>query len=262
METANGKTEMVLVSSANTALEPSSFNEALVMAGHLCRSGVLGKAVTKPEAALAVILAGRELGLTAMQSLRSLFIFEGKIGMYADLMLALVKRSTVCKSFRLVESTAKIATYETDRDGEGKTKMSFTIEEAVTAGVAGKDVWKKFAPAMLRARCISALARAVYPDLLMGVYDPDELQERSTSPLSVSSDVVDVESVDTGAAADLAERIEGFKAAIAAAASLDDIKAIRDAVEKDPAREHIKGAIGVLYDAKKKFLAAPKSEVA
>jgi len=115
---------------------------------------------------------------------------------------------------------------------------------------------------MLRARCISALARAVYPDLLMGVYDPDELQERSTSPLSVSSDVVDVESVDTGAAADLAERIEGFKAAIATAISLDDIKAIRDAVEKDPAREHIKGAIGVLYDAKKKSLTATKSEVA
>jgi hypothetical protein len=28
---------------------------------------------------------------------------------------------------------------------------------------------------MLRARCSSALARAVFPDLLFGVYDPDEM---------------------------------------------------------------------------------------
>jgi hypothetical protein len=37
---------------------------------------------------------------------------------------------------------------------------------------------------MLRARCGAAIARAVYPDLVAGIYDPDEVAEivRHDSP--------------------------------------------------------------------------------
>lgn len=161
--------------SASTALEPVTIDQALWLATQLVKSGVLGRAVQKPEAAFAVILAGRELGLTAMQSLRSCHVIEGKVAMSSDLIAALVKRSPLCKSFRLIESTAKVATYEAEREGEGKTRMSFTMEEAQAAGLTNKDNWKKYPAAMLRARCIAALARVVFPDLLLGVYENDEL---------------------------------------------------------------------------------------
>jgi len=59
--------------------------------------------------------------------------------------------------------------------------MSFTIEQAQRAGVTGKDNWKKYPEAMLRARCISALARAVYPDVVLGIYETDELEPVHTS---------------------------------------------------------------------------------
>ncbi len=167
--------------SASTALEPVTIEQAFWLATQLVKSGLLGRSVVKPEAAFAVILAGRELGLTAMQSLRSCHVIEGKVTLSADLMAALVKRSSVCKSFRLVESSAKIATYEAERVGEGVTRMSFTIEEATAAGVANKDNWKKYPAAMLRARCIAALARVVFPDLLLGVYENDELAPASAA---------------------------------------------------------------------------------
>ncbi len=159
------------------AFEPRDINEGYDMAKLLVASGLMPRGVSRPEAAFAIIAAGRELGLTAMQSLRSIHIIEGKPTLSADLVAALCKsRSDVCLYFRLVESTDKVARYETHRKGEpSPTPMSFTWEDAQRAGVTGKDNWKKYPAAMLRARCITALARAVYPDLAMGVYDPDEM---------------------------------------------------------------------------------------
>lgn len=159
------------------AFEPRGIAEAVQLAKLLVASRLLPKSVTTPESAFAIIATGRELGLTAMQSLRSIHIIEGKPTLSADLVAALVKsRRDICQWFRLVESTDQVATYETHRVGEpSPTRMSFTISDANRAGVTGKDNWRKYPAAMLRARCITALARAVYPDLAMGVYDPDEM---------------------------------------------------------------------------------------
>lgn len=159
------------------AFEPRSISEALQLAKLLVQSRLLPKSVGTPEAAFAIIATGRELGMTAMQSLRSIHVIEGKPTLSADLVAALCKsRGDVCKYFMLVTSSATVATYETQRVGDPKpTTMSFTIEDAQRAGLAGKQNWKAYPAAMLRARCITALARAVYPDLAMGIYDEDEL---------------------------------------------------------------------------------------
>lgn len=158
------------------AFEPASIEEALSVSKLLVSSRLLPRSITTPEAAFAVIVTGRELGLSAMQSLRAVHIVEGKPTLSADLMVALVKRSEACLFFRLVESSATVALYETHRRGEpSPTRLAFTLEEAKAAGVTGKDNWRKYPAAMLRARAAAALARAVYPDLVLGVYDPDEL---------------------------------------------------------------------------------------
>lgn len=185
MTTTNGTAGMVVhaqgptlaKTDATRAFEPSSIAEGYDLAKLLCASGLLPRGAQRPEAAFAIIATGRELGLTAMQSLRSIHIVDGKPTLSADLIAALCKsRADVCVYFRLVESTERVATYETQRKGEPEpTRMTWTWEDAQRAGVTGKDNWKKYPAAMLRARCITALARAVYPDLAMGVYDPDEV---------------------------------------------------------------------------------------
>lgn len=172
-------TSTALATTANTpgatlAFEPRDIPDAVRLAQILVASRLLPRSIATPEAAFAVICTGRELGLTAMQSLRSIHIIEGKPTMSADLMVALVKRSPVCRYFRLAESTAERAVYETARrDDPEPTRLAFTMGEAQAAGVAGKDNWKRFPAAMLRARAASALVRAVYPDVLLGVYDSD-----------------------------------------------------------------------------------------
>lgn len=139
--------------------------------------------VQSPEAATMMIMMAVELEISPLQALRGMHLIEGKPSLSADMMLALCKRKTeICEYFRLVKSTMTEATYTTKRRGEETpTTLSWTIEQARQAGLAGRGTWQKHPDAMLRARCIAALARAVYPDLLLGVYEEDEgreIQER------------------------------------------------------------------------------------
>lgn len=179
--------------------EPSGLDQALTLAKVLHAGGLLPRSFTKPESVVTAIILGRELGMTAMQSIRGIHVIEGKPTLSADTMVALVKRSPVCEYFQLLESTNEIATYETKRRDDPKpTTMSYTKTDATAAGKWGSGTWKAHPSAMLRARASSALARAVYQDLVMGIYDPDELApvepqqraERYSEPQAVEAEIV------------------------------------------------------------------------
>jgi len=172
------------------------------------------------------VLYGRELGLTPMQAIQGIYVVEGKPSLAAQMAVALVKRSPLCEYFRLVESTDKKATYETKRKGNPEpTRMSFTIEQAARAGLAGKKVWAQYPEAMLRNRASMALAREEYSDVVSNIHDPEELDE--VRPLSGvvapptpppppargwGDDAIDVESTPV-APAGLPTLIERLKAA-------------------------------------------------
>jgi hypothetical protein len=227
--------------------EPRDISEGYDLAKLLVASGLMPRGVQRPEAAFAIIAAGRELGLTAMQSLRSIHIIEGKPTLSADLVAALCKsRQDVCQYFRLVETTDKVARYETQRKGEpAPTAMSFTWEDAQRAGVTGKDNWKKYPAAMLRARCITALARAVYPDLAMGVYDPDEVSVEPPVYMGQAEVVVRPEpETDPRAFQDLCDRVDNASTAAALnAIAKDATKAAKAGAITSGNLEALKGAV-------------------
>lgn len=183
----------ITVADGETIYEPRSIDQAFEIARTLHAGGLLPRALTRPESVFTVLMAGKELGLTALKALRSIHVIDGKVVMSADLIVALCKsRRDVCKYFQLVESSSQVATYETQREGDpAPTRITYTLDDARTAGLVGKDNWKKHPAAMLRARCSAALARAVYPDLAMGLYDPDEL-ERDTALAAPRREVVEV----------------------------------------------------------------------
>jgi hypothetical protein len=162
-----------------TDLEPRSIVEAMRVAAIVAKTGMYG--VRTPEEAFIRIATGKELGLTAMQSLRGIYIINGRGRLDASLMVALVKRHPACEYFKLVESTDKIATYSTSRKNEGVTTMSYTIEQAARAKLLAKESWRNFPEAMLRARAASALAVAVYPDQLNGLSPLEESDDSNSS---------------------------------------------------------------------------------
>lgn len=242
-----------------TKYEPRDITEAIDVAPRLVGSRLLPKGIATPEAALAIIMTGCELGLGTMASLRSIHIVEGKPTLSADAILAvIVSRREVCKYFRLVESTASVARYETLREGHpSPTAMSFTIDEAKTAGLLGKDNWRKYPAAMLRARCIAALGRAVYPDLVLGVYESEELAPEPPRHVEVEQ-LPAREEVPRGSGPSEFAYLASEVAKASTLAKLDEIAGlIKGARDRGTITGDERGRLATAYSARRKAI-APK----
>jgi len=230
----------------------------------LAASKLLPRALSNnPEGVFTVIAAGRELGLTAMQSIRSIHVFDGKPILSADLMLALCLRSAVCERFQLIESTDKVATYEAKRAGQEPVRMSWTIEQAKVAKLTSKDNWQCHPAAMLRARCIAATARAVFPDLMLGVYETDEIapatQARIPQPARVQVETFDATEEPAGPSP-----IDSALASFEAATSLEELSKARAdfAALKLRTDDATKATLRAAYDAANARLTSSTTEAA
>jgi hypothetical protein len=135
-----------------------------------------------PQAVLATVLAGRELGLQAMASLRSIHIVEGKPTLSADLIRALAMQHPDCRYFRCTERVTtpgeERATFVTKRGDDPEMSLTYTIAEAKAAGlVRNGSGWAKNPADMAVARASAKLARLVYPEATFGLYLREELEE-------------------------------------------------------------------------------------
>jgi hypothetical protein len=146
------------------------------LAKTLVESGLLPQTIKTPAAAFAIVQKGRELGLPPMQSLSGIAVISGKPVCSSELMASLIYRDHGDNALAVVESTSDVCTIEYGRRGASQRgRYTFTIDDARRAGVAGGATWQKYPAAMLRARCISAVARMAFPDSIAGMYMPDEL---------------------------------------------------------------------------------------
>lgn len=159
-------------------LDPRSMKDARVLAKDMHDSRLFS-AYGTPQGVLSTIMLGRELGLPAMASLRQVHIIEGRHALAASLMVALILKSGFAEFFEPISFSETEATYETKRRGaRNAVRLTHTIEMAQQAGlVKDKSGWVKNPTDMLVARASSRLARMVYPDVVGGLYTPDELTE-------------------------------------------------------------------------------------
>lgn len=230
--------------------EITLYNDVKSLSTDLSKSNLIPQALKrKPEDIVAIVLTGREMNLGPMQSLRAFHIINGVVTMKAETMAALVRSSPVCEYLLLKESTAKIATFETKRKGDQTpTTLSFTIDEAKQAGLTVNQTWSKYPAALLRARAVSALCKAVYSDLLLGVYEESEIERVVAGPaedlkarIKAEVTVVDAEivPVELVAPADPVAPSEPPSLAdqIAAAATHEDLRKLLEPIKASPAAE-------------------------
>lgn len=165
------------------ALEPTDPRSAFVMAKHLYNSRLFSN-FPNEDAVLAAILMGRSLGIDMMTILRTSHVIEGKIALHAAVIIGLVIRSGKADTFKCIETTPMKATYKSHRKGDPDptpTTYTYTIEDANQALLtklkdgAKPGSWQKIPRTMLRYRCGVELARMDYPEIVTGLYTPDEL---------------------------------------------------------------------------------------
>lgn len=162
------------VLASRTVMTLATLDDVARVASIAARSGLAR--CSKPEEAAIILMTGMELGLTPMQSLRGIYIVEGRPVLAADTMVAIVTRSGSCRYWRTIETTAERCEIHTQRvDDDTIYRRVWTMDDAKRAGLMGKGTWAKYPTAMLRHRCASDMAREIYPEILLGMYDPDEI---------------------------------------------------------------------------------------
>lgn len=156
-------------------ITPDEWPMVRQQADMLVKTGFLPPTIKTPEQAVAIMMKGRELGVPPMYALSNIAVISGKPACTAELMLALLYRDHGDAALQVTETTAQRCAAAYKRRGwrEAQT-FAFTIEDAKTAGLSGGN-WAKYPAAMLRARCISAIARMAFPDSIGGMYTAEEL---------------------------------------------------------------------------------------
>ena len=114
---------------------------------------------------------GLEIGLNPIQSLQNIAVINGTPSIYGDAMLSLVRSSFRCEFFKIeYDKENQIATAITKRLGEDVIHTrSFSMNDAIIAGLADRDAYKKYPERMLSHRARSHILRDVFPDILNGL---------------------------------------------------------------------------------------------
>lgn len=140
----------------------------------LIASGFLPASVKSPEAAMAIILTGRELGIGPMAALNNINIIQGKPTLSPQLMLAMANGTNQVEDIK-IEADGNGATVVVKRRGRSPYTTAFGPKEAKAMGLDGKDNYKKQPATMYQWRAVAANLRITFPDVIMGMYTPDEM---------------------------------------------------------------------------------------
>lgn len=125
------------------------------------------------------ILAGRELGLSPMQSISSFYFVNGKLGMMTQAMAGLIKKSGKY-DYQILNQTIEgctIAFFKVNGEKEKLGESTFDKKMAAAAGIVNKDVWKNYPINMYFNRALANGARWYCPDAISGFYTVEELQD-------------------------------------------------------------------------------------
>lgn len=149
-------------------------NQRWKLAEILAKSGMIPQRL--PEAAFAVMLKAHELGVPAMQGFAQIHFFDGKLAISATLMGALAMERCGVR-WSVLEQTAERCAMRFKRNGWDPLEVDWTIAEAKSAGLAGKNNWKNYPADMLFARCLARGIRRIAPDFASGNITVEEVRD-------------------------------------------------------------------------------------
>lgn len=143
------------------------------MAQAVAKSGLFG--VKSPEQAMALMLVAQAEGLHPATAARDYHIIQGRPALKTDAMMA--RFQSAGGKIQWGEYTDDCVSGTFSHPQGGSLEVKWTMQQAKAAGLTGKDNWKNYPRAMLRARVVSEGIRAVYPGCVVGVYTPEEVQD-------------------------------------------------------------------------------------
>jgi hypothetical protein len=154
-----------------------TIEQRVQLATMLVHSGLIPQRT--PEQAMAVMLAGYELGIPPMAAFQNIHAIPQKGGglrltKSADLAVAIAQQRYGVK-LHVVEWTNELCRLVFTRPGFSDVRVEFTMADARRAGLADKDNWKSWPKPMLASKAKLQGVRMICPEIGAGFYDADEL---------------------------------------------------------------------------------------
>jgi hypothetical protein len=156
--------------------------------------GVASKSMNKPAAIAVRILAGVEVGLTPMQAVSNIMITNGKMTVWGDAALALVRASGELAEFAEgVEGSGddRVGWCRATRAGGETVERRFSVEDAKVAELWGKaGPWTTYPERMLQMRARAWVIRDLFTDVLCGLGVEEEVRDYKVDVVKVAAEVV------------------------------------------------------------------------
>ena len=177
---ADNGTALMRAGGGVQAIVPQSFEEAWRVAGALAASGLAPQGLNSQEKVLAVIMAGAEIGMAPFQALQSFAVINGRVALFGDGMLGVVRRFGVTVEEKL-DGTGEdmIAFCHVVRpDTKELISRAFSVADAKQAGLWGKQgPWSQYPKRMLQMRARAWALRDGCADMLRGMKMAEEVQD-------------------------------------------------------------------------------------
>jgi hypothetical protein len=153
----------------------------------LVKTGFLPGSIKTPDQAVAIVLMGREIGVGMMVALNNINVIAGKPTISPQLMLALINRTGELEDMR-IDDDGQCCSVAMRRRGRSIHSEAFSMKDAAlmkttegygenkkTISLAEKYNWRQMPAVMRKWRAIAACARVVFPDVILGMYTPEEM---------------------------------------------------------------------------------------
>lgn len=120
------------------------------------------------------MLKGIEIGLEPIASLDLIDVIEGIPTLKPQGMLALAWGSGQMEALNIIDDGTKCSV-TIKRQGTPAHTETFSAQDAEAMELAGKYNWKQQPAVMRKWRAVSAACRIVFPDIIQGMYIPEEI---------------------------------------------------------------------------------------
>ena len=149
-----------------------------MMAKAVSDSGLFG--IKSEAAAFSLMCIAQADGIPPIKAAVQYHIIDGKPSLKSEAMLARFQASG--GKIRWKERTPQRCTLWLEHPQAGEIEVTWDIERAKAAGLAGRNTWKAYPAQMMSARCISEGIRALYPVCVGGFYTPEEVRDFDAPP--------------------------------------------------------------------------------
>lgn len=162
-------------------LSPQTFEQALTFSEYLAKSEMVPKQFRgRAGDCLIAMQWGYEINLKPLQALQSIAVINGKPGIYGDAGKAILLNNgcTIEEEDIEVIRQQGVARCRITRPGRPPVERSFSVEDAKTAGIWGKEgPWRTYPYRQMAWRAFWFAARDAAADLLRGLAGIEELTD-------------------------------------------------------------------------------------